>query len=100
MCAHPVLHPRSPLQLGVNVRTTVLFRRMDKQTLGGDPFRAGVRVRQANHLHLAVDRPAEGASGHAEIHVGVDVLQPDRIRPYPAIAGAYHQPVITGIAFP
>lgn len=57
-----------------------------------------LRLVDANDFHLAGDGSAIGAAGHAQVHAGVDVAQPNVGTAHPVLVGADHLPVVAGVA--
>jgi len=79
------------------VRGTLLLGH-DEEALRRGPARSVLLLVHAHDLHLAGDGSAVGASGHAQVHAGVDVAQSNVGTPHPAVVGADHLPVVAGVA--
>lgn len=57
-----------------------------------------VRTIHSDHLHLAVDGPAEGAPRDAQVHIGVLVPEPDSRVLLPVVARTDHLPVVPAVS--
>jgi len=66
------------------VRGTLLLGH-DEEALRRGPARSVLLLVHAHDLHLAGDGSAVGASGHAQVHAGVDVAQSNVGTPHPAV---------------